>query len=106
MSGSGTLRADELKGDRIEATLDGSGTLELGGEAASLALTVGGSGAARARGLAAASVAVSVAGSGSATVCATAELQASVTGGGDIVYGCDPEHVTRGVTGSGALTAE
>lgn len=122
VAGSGSIRADRLRGDKVTLELAGSGSIDSGAiEARSVSIEVAGSGNVRAAGAADAvdvslagsgkadagrltgrEVAANVSGSGVATVTARQTLAAAITGSGNIAYYGDPQ-LSRAVTGSGAV---
>jgi hypothetical protein len=85
ISGSGSIRAVG-RTDRLDASIAGSGDLELFD-------------------LQARSAGVSITGSGEARVSAHESLSASVSGSGDVRYRGDARNVTKSVTGSGSIEA-
>jgi hypothetical protein len=105
VAGSGDIRVTGLKAESMEATITGSGDVTLKGAADRLRARITGSGDLRAGDLAAKDVHVSVTGSGDATVRATEQLDASVTGSGDVHYYGNPPQVRKNVTGSGDISA-
>jgi hypothetical protein len=105
ISGSGNIHAQGLKSGTVEAGVIGSGNITLNGMADLFTAQIAGSGDLRAGDLSAKRVHVIVAGSGSATVQASQELDASVTGSGNVNYTGNPPQVRRSVTGSGNIRA-
>ena len=105
LTGNGNVVVEGLETESLEVTLPGSGMLAGSGSAASLDVTVSGSGNVQVTDLVANEVRAAVRGSGTIFVTATKSLDASVSGAGAIVYAGDPEEVTRSVTGAGAITA-
>jgi Putative auto-transporter adhesin, head GIN domain len=103
VSGSGDIHVKGLKAADLEAGVTGSGDVTLTGVADRLHAQITGSGDLRAGDFAAKSVRVTVTGSGDATVQATEELDASVTGSGDVHYSGHPSKVRKTVTGSGDI---
>jgi uncharacterized Zn-binding protein involved in type VI secretion len=103
VSGSGDIRAKGLKSGDLDAAVTGSGDVTLNGMVARLHGQITGSGNLRAGELGAKNVRVSVTGSGDATVQATEELDASVTGSGDVRYSGHPPKVRKEITGSGDI---
>jgi hypothetical protein len=101
--GSGNIRATGLKDGEMEASVTGSGDVTLSGAVERLRAHIVGSGDLRAGDLAAKIVTVGVTGSGDAAVRATEQLDASVTGSGNVRYAGKPTHVGKSVTGSGEI---
>jgi hypothetical protein len=104
LSGSGNISVDGVAANALDVSLPGSGMLSGTGSADRLDITVGGSGTVQFTQLAAKHVRAGVSGSGSIFVTATESLDASVSGSGAIIYAGSPREVTKGVTGSGAIT--
>lgn len=102
LSGSGQLSVTGIKGQRLDASLSGSGMLTAVGTARQLFITLGGSGEAQLFQLTADDAHAIVSGSGLILVTATRTLDAAVPGSGAIIYNGNPQ-VTTTVTGSGAV---
>jgi putative autotransporter adhesin-like protein len=103
LSGSGNVLVSGVDGRRFTVTISGSGAVSVSGTTDQLDATVSGSGQAMLGGLEARAVHAVVSGSGEIVVTATASLDASVPGSGAILYGGDPDDVTKSVTGSGEI---
>jgi hypothetical protein len=103
VSGSGDIRATGLKAGDLEASVTGSGDVTLNGVVDRLRGQITGSGDLRAGELGAKNVRVTVTGSGDATVRASEELDARVTGSGDVRYSGHPSQVRKSITGSGDI---
>jgi hypothetical protein len=106
VSGSGDIQVSGLKAGELEARVTGSGDVTLKGSAERLRAEVTGSGDVHAADLSTKSARVKVTGSGDVTVRVTAELDATVTGSGDVHYYGHPPEVRKHVTGSGDITAD
>jgi hypothetical protein len=104
LSGNGNIVLDGLGADHLKVTLPGNGTLTGSGTARRLDVSVGGSGSVFFTRLVANDVHAVVTGSGSIFVTASAALSAAVSGTGSILYGGNPQRVTRSVTGTGSIT--
>jgi hypothetical protein len=104
LSGSGNIVLSGVEAKSLEVTLSGSGVLAGNGTASELVVTVSGSGNALLTRLVASHVRAIVSGSGAIFVTATKSLDASVPGSGAIVYGGNPQEVTKSISGSGAIT--
>lgn len=104
LSGSGTITADDVSAARLSVTLSGSGVLRASGTAASLDVSLEGSGDARLGDLVARNARAVVSGSGRIVVQATKTLDAAVPGSGEILYLGNPAHVSTSITGSGEVT--
>jgi hypothetical protein len=103
LSGSGMVMVSGVDGPRLTVTISGSGVVRASGTTEQLGVTVSGSGQAELGGVTANAVQAVVSGSGEIVVTATASIDASVPGSGSILYGGDPSHVTKSVTGSGEI---
>jgi hypothetical protein len=103
VSGSGNMQVAGLKTGEMDASVTGSGNVILSGVLDQLRGRIIGSGDLRAGDLAAKNVHVAVTGSGDATVRATEQLDASVTGSGNVRYSGKPPQVRHHVTGSGDI---
>ena len=104
LTGSGNIVVDDIRSERLEVRLPGSGTVTGSGTATRLDVSVGGSGMVQVTRVVADDVRAVVSGSGSIFVTATKRLDASVSGSGAILYAGSPQDVTKDVTGTGAIT--
>jgi hypothetical protein len=104
ISGSGDIHVKGLKEGKMDAGVTGSGNVTLLGAVDELHVKITGSGNVQAGDLAAKRVRVGVTGSGNATVVANEELDASITGSGDVRYSGNPPQVRKKVTGSGDIS--
>jgi hypothetical protein len=104
VSGSGDIRVQGLTGGDLDASITGSGDVTLKGTTDRLRAKIVGSGDLRAGDLAAKDVRVTITGSGNATVRAAEQLDASVTGSGDVHYYGNPPQVRKNITGSGDIS--
>lgn len=103
VSGSGDVEAEGIRTDELAVTINGTGEVEISGEADSQNVDVSGSGDYQAEDLESREVTVDVEGSGSATVNASDELDAEVSGSGSIEYIGDPT-VRQDVSGAGEVS--
>jgi hypothetical protein len=103
ISGSGDIHVMGLQTGDMDASVTGSGDVTLSGAVDRLRAHIVGSGDLQAGELAAKNVRVTVTGSGDAAVRATEELNASVTGSGDVRYSGHPAQVKKSITGSGNI---
>jgi hypothetical protein len=103
LSGSGLLAADEVKAPRLTVTLAGSGVVRASGAVNRLDVSLTGSGDAQLGQLVARDVRAALDASGRIVVNATRRLDASLRGSGAIFYTGNPAHVTKNVSGSGAI---
>ena len=102
--GGGNIVVDGIKTERLTVSLSGSGNLTGSGTAGSLGVTLSGAGNAWFTQLVADNAHAVLRGSGNIFVTASKTLDASVPGSGTINYAGNPQHVTKSVTGSGAIT--
>jgi hypothetical protein len=101
VTGSGDVTLGHLESDRLEVRLTGSGDLAVdGGRVAGQTVSISSSGVYRARGLESATADVRVSGSGTVNIRVADELDASLTGSGDVRYAGDPA-VRKDTSGSG-----
>ena len=125
MAGSGTIRADALRGDTASVSIAGSGDVEVpsvdtqefkvevigsgdlkaGGKAKSLKVSIAGSGTANLAGLSAEEAKIDVAGSGDTSFASDGQVSANIVGSGSVrVKGRAQCKVTT--MGSGSLVCE
>lgn len=104
LSGAGTLQVAGVDAKSFDASLDGTGKLDVDGSADRLNASVSGTGSAQLEHLVAKDATVSVSGVGSAQVFATHSLDASVSGTGSVLYGGNPPQVKTQVSGVGSVS--
>lgn len=102
LKGAGDLEVTGVKAETFAATLEGSGELEIDGEAKTIAVTLGGSGDIDADELTSASAVVTLSGSGDIDVTASENLVATINGSGTIKYRGDCKVQTI-VNGTGTV---
>jgi hypothetical protein len=104
VGGSGSIRLNDLKAEKISSTLSGSGKLQLEGEGvvSELKLIVSGSGDILASGLESKKVNVVISGSGSCSVYATESLLCKIAGSGSVTYLGNPT-IESTIVGSGSV---
>lgn len=100
-SGSSDVDIVELEARDIRVSTSGSSDIELVGEASTLEVRTTGSSDVDASELLVRDVTIETSGSSDVDVCVTGTLDVSISGSGDVTYGCDPERVTRAISGSG-----
>ncbi|NLR90092.1 MULTISPECIES: head GIN domain-containing protein [Flammeovirga] len=101
-SGSGSFKGD-VQCSALTSSLSGSGELDLTGKVDEFSISVSGSADIDAKELEAKIVTISVSGSGDVDCFATEEINARVSGSGDIRYKGDPEKTKIKVSGSGDI---
>ncbi len=104
VSGSGDILLNDLKANRVKATISGSGNIKIegDGEADDLSVNLSGSGNFRGVGFETTDVLVKIVGSGSADVHAVKNLNARLAGSGSVKYKGNPL-VDQGIVGSGRV---
>ena len=105
ISGSGDFDLMQLKYGDVKVDISGSGDMNLGGSAERAELSISGSGDLKAKDLKAQSVSCRISGSGDVGCFAAKELNALVSGSGDIRYSGSPASVKKRVSGSGSVEA-
>lgn len=103
LSGSGVVIVDGLHATTFTVDVPGSGVLSVSGTADRLDATVGGSGDVELQDLIAHDATAVVAGSGRLLVYASGSLDARVSGVGAIFYGGNPSKVAQSITGTGSI---
>jgi hypothetical protein len=103
LSGAGNAHLRELNVNSLSLTLSGAGTASTSGTAGALALRLSGAGKLDAAALKAARADVHISGAGHATVWAVEDLQAQISGAGDVKYKGHPANVTQKVSGAGHI---
>jgi len=86
ISGSGSVRFDKLKADKLEFNVSGSGTGQLAGAVDDLVVRISGRGVYSGENLASQTATLSVSGAGEVRVWATKEMTANVSGVATIDY--------------------
>jgi len=104
VSGSGTIKLENLKAENIHSSISGSADIVIGGTSSisSLNASISGSGNIKAQNIAVKNVDISVSGSGSCYITALESIKARVSGSGDIYYSGQPTIDAR-VSGSGSI---
>ena len=103
VSGSGDVKASNLRLANCAVKISGSGDMNLSGSVDDLVVSVAGSGDIDAYGMKAVSVKAKVAGSGEISVTAIDRIVAEIAGSGDIYYKGNPQNVVVSSSGSGDL---
>jgi hypothetical protein len=104
MGGSGFIRLNNLKADKISGTVSGSGHLQLAGTGvvAESRMIVSGSGGIKAPGLKTKNVNVLISGSGSCAIYAMENLTCRIAGSGGVTYYGNPA-IEQTIVGSGTV---
>jgi len=103
LEGSGNIAVYDVHATDLSVAIPGSGRVTASGTTDRLDASVDGSGAAMLQGLGARDVTADVSGSGAIFVDVSGSLDATVSGTGAITYSGSPTHVTKDVTGVGAI---
>jgi hypothetical protein len=106
ISGTGELRATGLDGGTIEASIGGTGAMQLAGKAQALRLSVPGTGEVRAKDLVVADATLDVAGTAEAKLYATRSVDARIGGTGAIRVHGRPPTVKKSITGTGIVDVD
>ncbi len=104
ISGSGTMRADDLTTDALNVVIKGNGQFTLAGSAARLSFDVSGSGGLDGRNFANQNAALRISGTGSAVINAAQTLDITIGGVGTVSYLGSPT-VTQNISGVGSVVA-
>jgi len=99
--GSGDSAITGVKGRAFDVAIVGSGEIEAKGSADKLSASISGSGDLNLGGLKARDADATISGSGDIDLFVTGNLNAQVSGSGDIAYAGNPKNVNRSVSGSG-----
>jgi Putative auto-transporter adhesin, head GIN domain len=105
LSGSGRLTVDGIDTGLLTVTLGGSGVVYAQGRADRVEATLTGSGDLELQHVQARDAYAVVSGSGPIWIYATRSVDARVPGTGAVIYSGDPPRVTRNVSGTGAVVA-
>ena len=100
LSGSGEIRIDGLSASSLRSQISGSGNIEIRGKVDQQEVRISGSGDYSASELQSESTSVTTSGSGDAKVWAEKELSVRISGSGDVDYHGNPS-VNKHVSGSG-----
>ncbi|NNE02332.1 MAG: DUF2807 domain-containing protein [Eudoraea sp.] len=103
MSGSGDMELT-IEATNTSVSVSGSGDMELEGASENLEIQISGSGDIKAYGLSADNVTATVSGSADIKVTANEMLKARVSGSGDIYYKGNPKKVDSKTSGSGDIS--
>jgi len=103
ITGSGSIDIPDLQADSVSFDISGSGSINAAGTARTVDATISGSGNIDCSDVQAASAKARILGSGDITVFASENLQALVSGSGDVIYHGDPAEVDKSITGSGSV---
>ena len=103
ISGSGSLKISYCTVQNLNADITGSGSVYLMGTGQSQSIRINGSGRYDGGSYTTKTTAIDVIGSGSGNICASENLEASVSGSGIIIYGGNPQDVKSSQSESGHI---
>lgn len=103
IKGSGDVRMNEIKFERLDINISGSGDVTLAGKASDSRISIVGSGDIKCKELEVKNCNAKIVGSGDIKINVVEGLNASITGSGDILYYGDPKVLTSSVSGSGEI---
>jgi hypothetical protein len=106
ISGSGDFDLDNLQYGELSVGISGSGDVHLSGSAESVELSISGSGDVKADDLKTKKANCRVSGSGNISLNVSKELDATISGSGDIRYSGSPASVRTRVSGSGDIKSQ
>ena len=101
--GAGDIHITNVKNDKLAIRLTGASRIEAAGQTEFLGIMTTGAGKIDAYGLHAKRAEVTVTGAGKADVYASEQLDATVSGVGQVTYDGDPEVVNKHVSGIGSV---
>ena len=104
LNGAGDFKLRDMNGDSLKLVMAGAGSLSASGRAGRLEARIDGAGSMELAKLAAGDAEVSVNGAGSLSVCASGTLNASVNGVGSITYSCNPQKTVTSLHGVGSIS--
>lgn len=102
LSGSGKFKGS-VETQKLEMSISGSGDIELSGSAKEQDVSISGSGDLEAMELKSSFAKIKISGSGNASVAVSEELDAKVSGSGDIRFAGNPQKQIFKSTGSGSI---
>lgn len=106
ISGTGELRASGLDGGTIDASISGTGAMQLAGKAAALRLSIPGTGEVRAKDLVVGDATIDVRGTAEAKIYATRSVDARIAGTGALRVHGHPATVKKSITGTAIVDVD
>ncbi len=103
VSGVASIHATKIAAKAFDVSISGTGSMELSGTADTLHVNVSGTGQLDAKDLTTRLTALDVAGAGEATIRATKQVDANVSGAGDITILGNPATVNKHVSGVASI---
>src|SRR5690606_17890905 len=102
LSGAGSIKLS-LKINELDLNLSGAGVLEVSGQANSQIVNLSGAGALEAKDLESQYCEINISGVGNAKVNVVKDLNATISGLGNIEYFGNPEKISQNVSGMGKV---
>lgn len=102
INGSGSATIKDVKGDKLELEINGSGDISAVGNVKEFSAKINGSGDIDGSGVESDAASAAISGSGTIKVYANKSLSAAVSGSGDILYKGKPQ-VSKSIDGSGEV---
>jgi len=106
LKGIGNIKTDHILYEKAEFILEGSGDMELGGEAAKAKLEISGNGDIHSSGLQVGQLECQIKGNGNMTVNAVEKLSVEIKGRGNITYKGSPQITKQEIKGAGTVQAK
>jgi hypothetical protein len=104
LQGAGNISVTGIDSPHLTVALPGSGNIDAAGTTTKLDVTLGGEGTAQLHQLIARDTNAVLTGDGSIMLTTTRSLTVRVSGTGTVLYGGNPPHVSRQVSGSGTIS--
>jgi hypothetical protein len=104
LNGSGSIELQGINQDSLHVRIRGSGSARGSGKVESLTLEIMGSGSARLAQLATANADITIDGSGNADISPTGDTQVTIAGSGDVRLHAHPAQLSTHVYGSGRIS--
>lgn len=105
VEGAGEVKLNQIRGERLDVSYRGAGSMDINGEVKTFRMTAEGVGAVDAKALVANDVDVSFRGIGDVSVYARNRLDAVVQGMGSLTYYGKPRTVNKSASGIGSVQA-
>jgi len=105
-AGACNVQAHDLDTPTFALDISGTSSAQLAGKAETLQIQISGAGNLKATDFPAQNVKIDISGTGAAKVCATAALDATISGAGSVRYSGHPAQVKKNVSGVGSIQEE
>lgn len=103
-SGATSFHVTEVKNEKMTIEASGASSFDMSGETVALDMELSGASKVEAERLKAARVKITLSGAGKANVFASEELDANVSGAGNVTYAGEPKKVYKKVSGVGTVS--